>query len=405
MKKLIAVCAVLLFVAPAFAADWAFYGSQRVNTFFVNNDYGKVGPATTTNPTTNNPGSRFGVGQDGTGKNDDWGMQWDFQPGSRFGAKVKADKVSGQIEVGLNMANSNGGNQFNGTSYGDGYVSARRAYGVWKFSDTGSLKVGKDYTPVSNLISGKAFDDDGGLLGNGDFYGGRYGQVALQVGGFEIAFMTNPLRTDGFVTYPSGASQLGGTDIDWNVPKIEARYTLKLDKFEIAPFAGFNYFKIDKGNSTTVTDDLEVISYVLGLNFKGDIGAAYFTAQGAYGQNWRNARWAPGFNPASAQASSASLKDGDDVNDSTSWMVGGTVGLKFTDTVKFEVGGGYRNDDADVGGADDIGSWIAYGQVVLTLAPGVYLVPEVGYIDYMDTVASEELGYTWYAGMKWQIDF
>jgi NADH:ubiquinone oxidoreductase subunit E len=34
MKKLIAIFAVLLFAVPAIAADWEFYGSQRVATFY-----------------------------------------------------------------------------------------------------------------------------------------------------------------------------------------------------------------------------------------------------------------------------------------------------------------------------------------------------------------------------------
>jgi hypothetical protein len=396
MKKLIAIFAVLLLAAPAMAADWEFYGSQRVNTFYLYNDYGD-GTAV----------DRFGVGSAGSGKDDDWGLIWDFQPGSRFGTKVKADKVKGQIELGLNMSSSNGGNNFNGTSGGDGTVSARRAWGEWKFAENASLKIGKDYTPVSNLISGKVFNDDEGLLGNGDFYGGRPGQVALTLGGFEIAFATNPLATTGFT-----AAQLAGTDIDYNIPKIEARYTLKLDNFEIAPFGGFNYFKVDAGNSTAITDDLDIYSYIGGLNIKGAIGAFYFAVQGAYGQNWRNARWASGYNPQSGQAASASLDtnaagQGDDVNDSKSWMAGGLVGLKFTDTLKFEVGGGYRNDDPDISGADDVAGWMAYGQVVVTMAPGVYLVPEAGYYDFGDQASgtNNDNGWSWYAGMKWQIDF
>lgn len=389
MKKLIAIFAVLLLAAPAMAADWEFYGSQRVNTFYVYNDYGDF-------PTSD----RFGVGSSGSGKDDDWGLIWDFQPGSRLGAKVKADKVKGQIEVGLNMSSSNGGNNFNGTSGGDGFVSSRRAWGEWKFADNASLKIGKDYTPVSNLISGRVFADDGGLLGNGDFYGGRPGQVALTLGGFEIAFITNPLSNPGNIPTT-------GADPDYNIPKIEARYTLKLDSFEIAPFGGFNYFKIDKAASPTIAEDLDIISYVGGLNIKGAIGAFYFAVQGAYGQNWGNARWSSGINGQSGQAAAASLKDDDDVNDSTSWMAGGLVGLKFTDTLKFEVGGGYRNDDPDVDGADDIYGWGVYGQVVVTMAPGVYLVPEVGYLDFGEPAFGDDddNGYSWYAGMKWQIDF
>jgi len=397
MKKFIAVCAVLLFVAPAFAADWAFYGSQRVHTYYMYNDYGSQ--AVAARPTNNGVASA-------PGDNNDWGMQWAFQPGSRFGAKVKADKVSGQIEMGLNMNNANSGSaggtasssSTNGTSGGDGFVSMRRAYGVWKFADNMSLKVGKDYTPVSNLTSGTVFDDDGNFLGVGDFYGARPGQLALELGAFEIAFITNKVN--------GGAITTANIDPDNNVPKVEARYTLKMDKFQIIPYGGVQYFKISEGTST-LTDDLDIISYVVGGVVKADIGAFYIIGQAAYGQNWSNAGWASGTNGFGANAASASLDGTDDVNDAESWLVGLIAGLRFTDTLKFEAGVGYRVDDTGINGYDDAVGWKAYGQVVWTLAPGVYLVPEVGYIDYGQTVTgdADNYGYTWYAGAKWQIDF
>ena len=82
MKKLIAIFAVLLLAAPAMAADWSFYGSQRMATFYVYDDFGDFEQPT-------------------TGEKDDWGLQWDFQANSRLGARVKADKVTGHIELGL----------------------------------------------------------------------------------------------------------------------------------------------------------------------------------------------------------------------------------------------------------------------------------------------------------------
>ena len=48
-----------------------------------------------------------------------------FQGNSRLGAKVKADKVTGQIELGLGA----------GGDGGDTNVVTRRAFGVWKVSD------------------------------------------------------------------------------------------------------------------------------------------------------------------------------------------------------------------------------------------------------------------------------
>jgi hypothetical protein len=81
------------------------------------------------------------------------------------------------------------------------------------------------------------------------------------------------------------------------------------------------------------------------------------------------------------------------------------AGLKFSDTLKFEVGGGYRSDDPDIDGTDADELWTIYGQAVVTLAPGVYLVPEIGYLDKMDNALGDDEGYQWYAGAKWQIDF
>ena len=162
MKKLIAIFTVVLFTAPAFAADWSFYGSQRIATWYADRDYG-----------------------DGVvnGQNDDQATQWYFQGNSRLGAKVKADKVSGQIEFGLGT----------GGDGGDTNVVTRRAYGVWRFSDNAWLKVGKDNATVTDVISNQMYDADGNLYGEGNFYGRRPAGLTLGIGEFELAFLT-PLR-------------------------------------------------------------------------------------------------------------------------------------------------------------------------------------------------------------------
>ena len=180
MKKLIAVCAVLLFVAPAFAADWAFYGSQRVGTWYLNRDYGDTPAA--------------------SGKDDDAATQMFFQGNSRLGAKVKADKVTGQIELGLGA----------GGDGGDTAVSTRRAYGVWKFSDMASLKIGKDYSPVTDFISNQWYDSDADLLGNGNFYGRRPAGATLILGDFELAFLAPSYGADVGTTATGINGSTGG---------------------------------------------------------------------------------------------------------------------------------------------------------------------------------------------------
>ena len=49
-------------------------------------------------------------------------------------------------------------------------------------------------------------------------------------------------------------------------------------------------------------------------------------------------------------------------------------------------------------------SWIVNVPTVITLAPGIYFIPEVGYY-YMDDAAGKNQGYQGYVGVKWQIDF
>lgn len=384
MKKLIAIFAVLLLAAPAMAADWSFYGSQRVATFYVAEDYGDF--------------------KNGAGDGDDWGLEWNFQGNSRLGARVKADKVSGLIELAMRAPGGKDGlSRLNATQGGDGgddTVNTRRAFAVWKFADNAWLKVGKDYGPTSNLVFGQVFGTDDGLLGDGDFYGKRPGGLTLGIGGFELALLANAAKDSGSVSVVPA-----GSDIGWNIPKIEARYTLTAGGFTFIPFGGFQYFNVDEGTSI-LTDDLDIYSYVIGGVAKMSFGAFYVNLEGAWGQNWSNANWDNGFNTFSQGASSANRKGTNDVYDSKSWLVGGAVGMNFTPTLKFELGAGYRRDDADIGGVDEVEGLATYLQTVITLAPGVYLVPEVGYYHYFDDpVNGDDLGYTWYAGAKWQIDF
>ena len=49
-------------------------------------------------------------------------------------------------------------------------------------------------------------------------------------------------------------------------------------------------------------------------------------------------------------------------------------------------------------------SWIVNVPTVITLAPGIFFIPEVGYY-YMDNVTGKDQGDQWYVGVKWQIDF
>jgi hypothetical protein len=375
MKKLIAVFAVLLLAAPAMAADWSFYGSQRIGTWYLDRDYGDVNV---------------------NGQGDDQATQMYFQGNSRLGAKVKADKVTGQIELALGQ----------GGDGGDTAVSTRRAFGTWKFSDMAFLKVGKDYSPVTDFISNQWFDADSDLLGNGNFYGRRPAGLTLGIGDFEIAFLAPSYGADVGTT-ATGINGSTGGDPDSYIPRFEAGYMLKLGAGYIKPFAGFQYYKVEDTGLGNVTDTLDVYSYVVGVSTSWNIGAFSLGGQVSYGMNEGAVTgWSTGSN-ARAVSSPYLKAGGDDIADVYTLQAMIVPALKFTDTLRFEAGFGWRQDNADgaPGPSQKDELWVAYLQAMITMAPGVFLCPEVGYYDFMDGVSGSDQGNQWYAGAKWQIDF
>jgi hypothetical protein len=377
MKKLLvilaAVALVWAFAVPASAVDWNFYGSARMATFYTSED-----------------GGDFLVTS--TDDSDD-GVQWALQSNSRIGATVKGDAVDGRVELALK-----------GSSTGDVDVGTRRIFGTWDFG-AGKLKVGKDYTPVSQCISGQVFDGDLGLLGVGTQYGNRTGQIALSFGGFTIALIDpNGVNIAGF----GGA--LG--DVDEFLPKIEASWGMSFDAFSFAIQGGYQYYEVEDVPSIVsagaTLEDVTVDAWTIGGNAGFNFGPAYVKGAVSYGQNIGAAAWGiPGLRTATG---ALPFYDGDDdLEDINTLMAALVVGFKMSDMVSFEGGFGYRVDEPDTSGLQDDDVWEVYVQSVIVLAPGVYVIPEVGYTDFMDPVVdiagADDEGNRFYLGAKWQIDF
>jgi len=373
MKKLtilIAVAAVVCFSVPAMAVDWNFYGSARMQTFYTSQDEKDVGDKSTD-------------------------LRWNFSGGSRFGANVKADHIKGQVEMATKAAGSGDG--------GDGSVDTRRLYGTWNFG-AGSLKVGKDYTPVSQFVSGQIFDEDAGLIGFGAPYGGRPGQLALQFGGFDLALITPKINTDLDGTSTDSAGATAGGQAKRVIPKLEASWGMGFDAWNFKLFGGYQYYSLknvvslQNGNE----NDIKVQSYIAGVSGMFNFGPAYVGAQFQYGQNMGDARWGySGFSNAGW--------DGDDKTNDVTTMGGILVaGMKVSDMLSFEVGAGYIVDDpkdADNGFDEKTKAYDIYAQSVVTMAPGVYIIPEVGYRDFGNNPGDQDQGNQMYLGAKWQIDF
>ena len=390
MKKLIlAIAALALIASPALAADWNMYGSARMATFYVTTDDDHSAQ------TISDPAGTPNLGTD------DSGVRWQLQGNSRLGANVKAENVAGRVELGLSASDAH-----------DGTPGVRLIYGDWKFSDAGKLRVGKSYTPSSQFISGQAYGDDLGLLGIGTNYGRRVPGLQLMMGGFTVALLESgadagskwtSFTTDA-VPGITGATRNG--DIDNYLPKIEAGWGMSMDTWNFNLMGGFQYVEIeDVVNNNGKKKDVDVTSYIIGGDVGFNFGPAYVKAAVSYGENWTNARWSDlgdGFSNAAAGA----IFDGkNDAKDSTNYQGALVAGFKFTDTLTFEAGAGYRMADSDAKGYKDDDAYNVYGQAVIAMAPGVWLIPEVGYFNWLDGYDGKSQGDEIYLGAKWQIDF
>lgn len=371
MKKLLVMLAamalVCAFVLPAAAVDWNFYGSARMATWYEDRDYGD------------------GLNPAGTDDSDD-GTIWELQGNTRFGARVKGDTTRGRMEFGVNEST----------------VTSRLLNGSWNFG-AGTLLVGKDYTPVSQFISSSAWGGsehggaDANILDSGTFYGSRNGQIKLSFGGFQLALIQN---SSADLATVSGVTGAGGGDTDIYIPKIEASWGMAMDNWNFTLQGGYQtYTKEDVVSAVDAsTNDIDVDSYMLGAMGGVNFGPMFVKAAGYIAQNGGNAGWGFSADPG--------VWDGDDdLDDMDTWGAAVVAGFKMSDMLVFEGGLGYREDELDVSGAKTDDNMQVYLQALVTMAPGVYLMPEVGFIDLMDDSAGNDEGDVFYLGAKWQIDF
>ena len=342
MKKLMVIIASLAMIASsAYAADWNFYGSARMSTFINDVDANVVGTDDTTN------------------------IAFAQQGNSRIGANVKvSDELTGRFE------------------YGTG-VNMRILYGEWNFGG-GKFLVGQTYSPLNMFYSNQVYGSDNDLLNYGGVYAGRQGMLQLTFGDFKIALVS-----------PDSAAVGAYTVVEQVLPKIEASYKLKMDNMHVALAGGYNSYELSDSAATGATT-LDVDSYIPALGAGINFGAAYLQGNVWLGQNVGpyGLYNAPADDPTIG-ANGVSLVD----NDGLGYLV--VAGYKVNDMFSLEVGYAHAEAELDVAGSteDEVDSY--YVQTTVSLAPGVFFVPEIGYIDNVEAGTTETL----YYGMKWQINF
>jgi len=346
MKKLMVMVAALAMISTsAYAADWNFYGSARVSTFYSSTDV---------------------IGSSASSVD---GYAQALQGNARIGATVKvSDELTGGFEYGASS----------------GVANIRKLYGEWNFG-AGSFLVGQTYSPMNWFYSDQVYGTDNDLLAQGGLYSGREKMLQLKFGDFKVALVPAKISTTGTAT----------TSTEITIPAIEVAYAMKFDVATIKFAGGYQTYEAKVG---TVTQDVD--SYVLALGANAAFGAFYVGGNVYGGQNAGNmvavdtnigGTWADGV----ANLTATTIED----NDVFGAMI--AAGYTLNDMFNFEAGYGYIKTELDVAGAASDKASSYYLNATVTLAPGVFFVPEIGKIDG-DEVTESEVDYF---GIKWQINF
>ena len=372
MKKLFvlfaAVALVVAFTAPAFAAEWSFYGSSRITTFWTDVS-DEVGP----------------------NGDDDLDLNHSLQGNSRIGANVKvSDNLVGKFEYGASGGNAN----------------IRVLWGEYDFGGF-KLGVGQNYTPLNWFPSNQVYDGDADLLGTGGVYQGRRAMVQARFGGFKIALVqpntpevVSAADADDILGVPAGTI---GTDIDVVIPQIQAGYRFKMGGLDLEFAAGYQtydqeWFVVATGDDLDDSFD----SYAVAFNAMYNAGPFYFAADGWMGKNVGNLGFATFGNPPNNFASYDPVDE--DVLDNDGWGFLLVAAFTLSDMLKFEAGYGYAEADLDDADSEDDSSSY-YVNCTINLAKGVFIVPEIGHYDLGDDQNGDDEGDITYYGLKWQINF
>ncbi|MCG8551173.1 MAG: porin [Desulfobacterales bacterium] len=345
MKKVIVVlAAIVLMAGSAYASEWNFYGSARVTTFWTNTDE--------------------------SGPDGDTQYSEGLQSNARIGANVKvSDELVGRFEYGASGGNAN----------------IRLLYGEWDFG-AGKLLVGQDYGPLTWIWSNQVYGDDNDLLRHGSLYSHRHPQIRLTFGGFKIAFI-NPDDT----VNNDGAAFGGTTQVV--MPAIELSYALDLDVIKLDFGAGYSTFEATIGG-----DEEDIDTYVLALGARFDKAGFFMKGNVYYGENVGNLLWVSVDGTTAPDDGFAEYAGGEFLdNECLGFML--VAGYKINDMFTVEAGYGFTQTELDDNDDDESATY--YINTTINLAPGVFVVPEVGFFDGKESGDTE----VFYYGMKWQINF
>ena len=361
---LAAFAMVFGFTVTAAMADADLYGSIRFRTYWADKEKNYATGAT---------------------NYDDEDLDWRIGYLSRWGVNYKSGNIKGKLEMDTRDADKEEGS----AELGD--VRVRHLYGEWDFG-SGKLLIGQTFNPCTVYASGLGYYS-GGLQpfhSTGLKYF-RTSQIRLTFDKFMIAFLT-----------PDTEQDYGEADIDTTFPRIEMRYSMKLDPVTLDFMGGWQQYDV-----VNATDDEEdITSYFLGLYAQANFGPMYVKGLVNYRQNGGNyGLWSN----VQETASYTDVAGSQNVDDATAIGYSAVIGYKLADNITVEAAYAASNAENDdlTGDPEDDAS--AYALLVkYSPAPGVIIQPELIYDDREDSDyigADDDQGDALIFGVFWMINF
>lgn len=305
-------------------------------------------------------------------------LDFRMQNNSRIGLKlIKKNNVSGVIELGKGKS--------------DEEIDIRKLYASCKGFKNLDILIGQTYTPLNFFPSNQVATLYEGEGDNGLFpYGGvrnNY-EPMIQISSKNVKFALIVPCHD----IDKEILKLGETgNIKKDVPKMELSYHYGKTKF-IDLFVGFQLYTVETENK-----DYDVMSTVIGANMGFDFYDFYGFAIGYTGQNI-------GVYNLWAEGDSLPRIINDDVenNETLGFNVG--CGYRMSNENNIELGWGYVEHEMK-GSSKSDESMCVYLNISCLVMNSLYIVPEIGYVDYMDDFGGKAEGSLFYCGVKTQLDF
>jgi hypothetical protein len=228
------------------------------------------------------------------------------------------------------------------------------------------------------------YDGDGDLLGIGEFYEGRVPMIQFKMAGLKVAL----------ISYST-------------LPKIEVNYKFSTDMFFLNVGGGYNTFDFEWVDAVGKKDE-SIDSYVVAVGGGLNMGAFYLNLHGHMGQNLGNYGV---YNPMAevywdrGENDTAAIDDTGKVVDNDAYGFLAVAGFKVSEMLNFEAGYGFQSYEYDVDGIDADETMQYYVNATITIAPGFFIQPEIGMMDFDEDYEKAEQGDVTYFGAKWQINF